>query len=576
MINNSDDFANAYSTMLANHNYRGLVNLLSTSTFDNTVNRKSINDLIMRFQEQADIEDKLLENADPATQRAYRFITTGPNKADISGDKANPLYNSPSSRFMRGWNSLADADNNINITFENENQYNAFLKSLDADEKVLKTKGINVNSGYNISFPTDIADKIGIYKAIKASGVFEVKNDQPSNRYFYQGFGYSGEPYFNATEQTGKTASGTFSYAEGESGARLREKVVNRVNFADMDAAVTEANEAYAKLFEQKDVKPYLNEMIVTGYMGEDDKQLQKAFSNGLIGLQDFKEMRAILEEKYNRVLQTKSLSQYKVWSMNTDNEGSEVLEVLDDPIAKNELDVEINQAITDGRLHYSHATNGLDIGTMIIIDPKVDKDGKVVEGSVPRRLFVKDLFKSKAENALRDDTQIDAQMQYAKHQTYGHTYRTINGGTITNWDRDNDAGIYTNKNGVAQIVGKADILDTIDNDIIARRMVQYYDDAITVDSNGRGANETFYKLFGSNKPNTTDFYNNIEGKCYAAMAQKYNGQSEEYIAYKANELIKAVLKGLGINFDADLPSLSTLGSIIIIVPISRPLVAWE
>ena len=39
MINNSDDFANAYSTMLANHNYRGLVNLLSTSTFDNTVNR---------------------------------------------------------------------------------------------------------------------------------------------------------------------------------------------------------------------------------------------------------------------------------------------------------------------------------------------------------------------------------------------------------------------------------------------------------------------------------------------------------------------------------------------------------
>ena len=74
----------------------------------------------------------------------------------------------------------------------------------------------------------------------------------------------------------------------------------------------------------------------------------------------------------------------------------------------KDNLDIEINQAIADGRLHYSHATNGMDIGTMIVIDPAV-KDGKIVEGSKPRRLFVKDLFKSQAENALRNDTQTAA-----------------------------------------------------------------------------------------------------------------------------------------------------------------------
>ena len=56
-----------------------------------------------------------------------------------------------------------------------------------------------------------------------------------------------------------------------------------------MDNVVKEANDSYANLFNVKNVKPYLNEMIVTGYMGEDDRQLQQSFSAGLIDLQSFK-----------------------------------------------------------------------------------------------------------------------------------------------------------------------------------------------------------------------------------------------------------------------------------------------
>ena len=523
MINNSNDFATTYSDLLSKHNYKGLVGLLSSTEFKDNATRKTANELKRRFQEQADIEDKLLEGTDDNTRRAYNFITTGPSANEISADENNPLYNSFSSRFMRNWNALADKDNNINIQFYNEDDYNNFIFSLGGNENDVRKKGININSNYSISFASDVNDKIGIYNALRNSGILEnLKTEIGNSEYGDYGIQKSKGTVNNLSE----------------------EKRNLYLSLIGMESTVNEANALYTELFEAKAFKPYINEMIVTGYMGEDDRQLQQSFSAGLIDLASFKEMRTILEEKYNRVLQTKSLSQFDVWAMDEDNEGSQVLKQLDDPMMKNELDIEINQAMADGRLHYSHATNGTDIGTMIVIDPAV-KDGKIVEDSKPRRLFVKDLFRSQAETALRNDTQTAAQMEYAKHQTYGHIYRTSDGGTINGWTGQSDSAIYKNKFGVEQIVGKADILDIIDNDIIAKRMIDYYDLATEVDANGNGYTQEYFKVFGNGGWNATNFYNNVAAKCTAAMASKYKGQSEEFIRYKANELISTILRNL-------------------------------
>lgn len=533
MINNSEDFSRVYSDLLSRHRYRDLVGLLSSTTFNDDATRDTATKLMEKFQEQADIEDKLLEGADDNTKRAYRFITTGPIASDISTNESNPLYNSPSSRFMRGWNSLVDEnDNNISIKFSNENQYNKFIESLGGNEREIRNKGINLGSEYTISFKSDINDKIGVYTALSKSGLKEELDLKlKTSLYAEPGIQHDIRPdinYLNKAEQ----------------------KFYKSITA--MDNVVKEANDSYANLFNVKNVKPYLNEMIVTGYMGEDDRQLQQSFRGGLLDLQSFKAMREILEEKYNRVLQTKSLSQYDVWAMNEDNEGSQVLEPLEDNIAKSEIDVEINQAIADGRLHYSHATNGLDIGTMLVIDPKVDKDGKVIEDSKPIRLFVKDLFRSQAENALRDDTQITAQHQYAKHQTYGHIYRSVDGGTIDGWNQATDSAVYTDKNGVTQNVGKAQILDILDNDVVAKRMIEHYNLANKVDKDGNGYTEEFYKVYGGTGFNSKTLYDNISARAYAAMAKKYEGQSKEFINYKAQELVSTILKGMRVDFEDD------------------------
>lgn len=531
MINNSEDFSRVYSDLLSRHRYRDLVGLLSSTTFNDDATRDTATKLMEKFQEQADIEDKLLEGADDNTKRAYRFITTGPIASDISTDESNPLYNSPSSRFMRGWNSLVDEnDNNISIKFSNENQYNKFIESLGGNEREIRNKGINLGSEYTISFKSDINDKIGVYTALSKSGLKEELDLKlKTSLYSEPGIQHDTKPDINNLN-------------------KAEQKFYNSITA--MDNVVKEANDSYANLFNTKNIKPYLSEMIVTGYMGEDDRQLQQSFSAGLLDLQSFKAMREILEEKYNRVLQTKSLSQYDVWAMNEDNEGSQVLEPLDNNIAKSEIDVEINQAIADGRLHYSHATNGLDIGTMLVIDPKVDKDGKVIGDSKTIRLFVKDLFRSQAENALRDDTQITAQRQYAKHQTYGHIYRSVDGGTIDGWNQATDSAVYTDKNGVTQNVDKAQILDILDNDVVAKRMIEYYNLANKVDKDGNGYTEEFYKVYGGTGFNSKTLYDNISARAYAAMAKKYEGQSKEFINYKAQELISTILKGMRVDFE--------------------------
>ena len=182
MINNSEDFSRVYSDLLSRHKYRDLVGLLSSTTFNDDATRDTATKLMEKFQEQADIEDKLLEGADDNIKRAYRFITTGPTASDISTDESNPLYDSPSSRFMRGWNSMADDNGNINITFNDEHEYNTFIKSLGGSEAKVRSKGIDLGSNYSISFKSDVSDKIGIYNALRDSGTFNYDDTNVKTR----------------------------------------------------------------------------------------------------------------------------------------------------------------------------------------------------------------------------------------------------------------------------------------------------------------------------------------------------------------------------------------------------------
>ena len=141
--------------------------------------------------------------------------------------------------------------------------------------------------------------------------------------------------------------------------------------------------------------------------------------------------------------------------------------------------------------------------------------------------------------------------MKFAEHQTYKHTYRCADGSSITDWDTISGTATY-NKNDVQKVMSKGEILNIIDDDIIARRLADFYIDANSTDQNNN-YNKAYVSVYGDRGFNSADLYNNIKAKATQAMAVKYSGESEDFIKYKAQELTSIILKAIGINLDGDL-----------------------
>ena len=525
-----DNFKGEYNKLLSTHNYRGVANLLRSTSYRTNEARNKAYAMADKFEEEADINDRLLSGASQKQRDAYNFIASGPTKSLDPTIRTDDYSRS----FSDAWNNMADENGKIHI------KTNGYFGDLDLLDTFIEGSGISINEFGNygitreengmISVNTDNSHKINIYNGIDAlvQKLVELNNSGQYNKYgertWYSEAINSVVPYNKTTAYKEMDDMGVFYHP-----------------FNYMKKTVDDANKEYSSLMEQQ--TPYILQTVVTGYMGEDDKQLQLAFSRGNIDLQTFKEQRKILEEKYNRLLQTQNLTQYNVYAINEDNNGSQLLQKVDDPILKNDFDTELKLALADGRVHQSHASNGLMYGTLITIDQKTDSKGNKLEEYPSRTFFVEDLFRSNAENSLRQDTQTDAQLQYARHQTYGHTYRTKDGGRIEDWNGGNDNAVYTDAFGNRRVVSKSEILDIIDDDIVTKRIIEYYQKANLKNQNGRYYTNEYYQVYGNNTPSFEILYNSIMRSSINAMSVKYGSPESEYVKFKAETMASTILQ---------------------------------
>lgn len=517
---NKQEFQQEYDRLTSINDYRGLAVLLRNTNFKTDSTRERALRMADEYDEQADIDDKLLENATQEQKDAYYFISNGPQK---SLDDNIPT-DSYSRRFAEAWNNLADDDNIIRI-YTNGVYLDHFLEGSGISKDELSNYGITLTKNNVLEFTTDNTNKIKIYKGLESMSNNRWRH--PSN-----------------VGLIGASIPSNYTFVHSDKKERQFDELINLNK---------EANEMYSSVMDKQ--SPYVLQTIVTGYMGEDDKRLQELFAAGGIDLQTFKEARSLLEEKYNRLLQNSSLTQYDVYGANVDNNGSEFLSKIDSSVERAKLDDEINQAMVDGRLHFAHASNGLAYGTMITIDQKLDKKGNPDDMFPSRKLFVKDLFKSEAENRLRDDTQTDAQLQYARHQTYGHTYRGKDGSTLENWTGYGDSADYKDEYGNVEHISKAEILNIIDDDIITRRLIDYYKKALYKNSNGWYYTKESKTIFGNRQSDKQDEINNliidnIKQSAINAMSQKYGNNGTDYVNLRANKLASVIMQNLNLNLE--------------------------
>lgn len=520
----NDVIKDTINKFLEENNYRGVATFLREMIYTSDEDRDEAYKLADRYEEQADIEDKLIGSATPSQQAAYRFLANGPQKT--GNDTEDSYYSRP---FADAWTAMGDKEGNITL--------NTIVKGHDFLDNFCDISGISVDDfekygitrGKNgtISFKRDNPNKIAILKGINGmvnnGKNYAIQGGEYTEYGPGEGIPYALEPIWQ------REFVGHFFQTHDQLQA-----------YTKLGEIVNKANEEYLQVMQNKNT-PQIMQTVVTGYMGEDDKQLQMAFAAGAMDLQTFKEARSLLEEKYNRLMQTTSLTQFEIWSMGEDNNGSHLLQELTDNIQKAALDDEMKLAIAEGRLHYSHASNGIEYGTMITIDPKRDKNGNLIEEHPGKRFFIKDLFRSEAENRLRDDTQVDAQLKYNKHVLYQHTYRAKDGSRIEDWD--NGSAIYVDNFGNRRTVGKAEIIDIIDNDVIERRLIDYYKRANLRDKNGRQYTEESYQVYGNDKDNIELLREHINRKAIQVVAAKYGDPNSEYVKVKAMKLASDILK---------------------------------
>lgn len=571
-------FKEEYDRLLNNRDWQGLVNLIDRTTFSSDENTDRANELKRRFQEQADIDAKLLENADDDTRAAYNFIAYGPSRN--RGDKY-------SEAFSELWNSMAEEDGVIRLhthpagslltyyhtktpgfleSFLHSNEYinnkypkynalDSFYKGSGYKEQDLADAGITLKADGTLEFSTDNPNKINIIKGI--IGIVDDVNEiygKTGGTPF--GIGYRdkfwGQSGVSDMLDMDKLAnSTTINKVEHFLGDLFTSNGTYNATYSPLRKLYNlfeDANNAYSNLMDN--TEPYYQEMIVTGFMGEDDRLLQQRFARGVMDVNTYKQARADLEEQYTRVLQTGDLSQNDVYIVNEDNKGSQVLEELTDNISKAELNQIINLAIADKRLHFSSAGNGIMSGTMITIDQKRDTKGNLMDDKPYKSytFFVKDLFKSTAENDLRKNTLMDAQLQYAKHQSYGHDYKFTDGRKITDWSPNTDSAIYTDNFGNKTVLSKGEIVDLIDEDIITRGVIDYYKKVIPKNNETRGTNEAYYKIFGSNDYDVNVLIDDINKNAFNIAANKYKSSNEDYIKYKATTFASIIMKALKLN----------------------------
>lgn len=539
------DFDKKYNELLSVHDYRGLATLLRNTNYDTQDARNKAFAMAERYEEEADIDDKILGGASDKQKAAYNFITYGPHKLE---DGSQDEY---SRKFSEAWNAMANSDGYIHI----RTHYKLTVKGFDFKEKTIVDEDYLDLFSEGSGISVDDFNKCGIIRG--KDGELLVSTDNPYKINICNGIKHAIDTYYNNYIQSDRydPIIGKDDYYDHILPKKYFDSKLYNDKFKRYDGysvystnpinsineAIEQANDEYGNLMLEQ--TPYVLQTMVTGYMGEDDKQLQDAFAQGAMDLQTFKEARKILEEKYNRLLQTSSLTQYQVWTTDEDNNGSQFLVELKDNIEKAAINDEINLAMADGRLHYSHASNGLAYGTMIVIDQKYDNKGTPMKDYPARRFFVKDLFKSEAETNLRQDTQVDAQLQYAKHQTYGHTYRTKDGGRLEDWDGSSDSAIYVDEFGNERAVSKAEILNIMDDDIITKRMLDYYRKANARNDKGRNYTEEGFQVYGNAGIDTDVLHNNVAKKSLAVMSAKYGDPNSDYVKMKANKLTSTIMR---------------------------------
>ena len=207
-------------------------------------------------------------------------------------------------------------------------------------------------------------------------------------------------------------------------------------NYDNLEAAmeeVSKANDIYNDINLVNDSQQtFTTETVVTQFLGAGHAEAFKALKQGKIDQATFDKIAQNWEDAYDRLISGADFTKHEVYAWSADSGKGVNLTKVDNADVP-DLKGEVLLAMKEGRVSKALCIKDGEIGTLLTIDPKTDKDGKWSKGKgdIQKQIFIQGLFEGTAEQAFEADTKSKAARQNADMKRWNYEQKLSTGVTV-------------------------------------------------------------------------------------------------------------------------------------------------
>lgn len=454
-------------------NYAAAAEYLKTATAKDYRSQQQLNAHIRQLERDAAIQKSIYNGLDANQKEAYAFMqglngvgTIPRNRTiTINGVKTKEV-NSYGTNYLNYINSLKSNDgttlDRIAIDINSEDDLSLLTSTLGLQNINSNDMGISyqplVNGKHRIILSRDNKNLYKVLSAVEnisSRSGWDIVNNIAEKTVLGTGMGAAG----GAAVGVVGAGPGAVVGAGVGLGTGIGEEIVysligsdrfdiygvapsgnvystDEFNYDNLEAAmeeVSKANDIYNDInLVKESQQTFTTKTVVTQFLGAGHAEAFKALQQGKIDPTTFDKIAQNWEDAYDRLISGADFTKHEVYAWSADSGKGVNLTKVDNADVP-DLKGEVLLAMKEGRVSKALCIKDGEIGTLLTIDPKTDKDGKWSKGKgdIQKQIFIQGLFEGTAEQAFEADTKSKAARQNADMKRWNYEQKLSTGVTV-------------------------------------------------------------------------------------------------------------------------------------------------
>ena len=454
-------------------NYEAAAEYLKTATAKDYHSQQQLNAHIRQLERDAAIQKSIYNGLDANQKEAYAFMqglngtgTIPRNRTiTINGVKTQEV-NRYGTNYLNYMNSLKSNDgtalDRIAIDINSEDDLSLLTSTLGLQNINSNDMGISyqplVNGKHRIILSRDNKNLYKVLSAVEnisSRSGWDIADNIAGKTALGTGMGAAGGSFFAGVGAAPGALVGAGVGLVTGIGEEIYNSVTNsdrfdiygvapsgnvystdEFNYDNLEAAMEEVNKANAIYSDinlvNESQQTFTTETVVTQFLGAGHAEAFKALQQGKIDPTTYDKIAQNWEDAYDRLISGADFTKHEVYAWSADSgEGVNLTKVDNADVP--DLKGEVLLAMKEGRVSKALCIKDGEIGTLLTIDPKTDKDGEWSKGKgdIQKQIFIQGLFEGTAEQAFEADTKSKAARQNADMKRWNYEQKLSTGVTV-------------------------------------------------------------------------------------------------------------------------------------------------